>query len=423
MGKNFINTFDFVGDMATAKDKEKILTTQKFESGWNKEKLTLAVQESKTNSVFLEVSAMYNPDKTFPIKSFGKNGKPLEIPYKDRNKQNILDMVADFKKVVVDLETDFEKKAEYDKLSYKINALERKDELSNERKKDLKEYKEKYQELATNRHEFINDKDLVEFLHANLDVLTANKVRVRGNIEMSEWKGKYYTTYIPTHFELVEEETPSKLKAKVDVYFEKDALDESCFKDTKKIFVSGYLQNYDRNVKENRYFPKDFIINGEKLDMEDEKHVKYLDFLKDNFSCGEKNKNHVHHMIWEITVYRGAEVHEITYDDLTKSQKTAVDLGINKLSDFKKNILGNTVDEYRAFRPALKIDEFAEGTVDTGFKLDDFLEKVARNTADIRMEQAKKDEVKPEKREDKNSEEKKEEEKSSLEDELENLFS
>lgn len=397
----FNNTFEFIGELSLPKDATKFheVTYGKDNANWQMDRISFAVKESKTNSVFVELSSGHDKNGKGKILTYGKGlhgekGSKLEITWDDRMKESSVDMVADFKKIVVDLETDFETKDKYMEIYYKIRSLERKENPTEEDKQKLKTYKEEFKGLAKNRCEFISEFDAIEYLANMLPTLLTHKFRITGQIQMSEWKGKYYTKYILEHIEIVKSDTPNRLKANVDLYFDKDSMDNSDFAEEKKIYISGYLQNYDRRAKEDRFYAHQFIINATKLNMEDENHMKFLQLLISQFKPTNDN---FWHMIWEANIYRGAEKKDFTYEDLTPNQRIMVDVGRKTVQDFAPNggMFGDNIDEFRLVEAKFEGD-FAEGSVDAELTVEEFIEKVAKNTEDINYKDITKNDKKEE---------------------------
>lgn len=378
------NSFEFVGNVSFVKDEKKVFETIKYDSGWETKRLNMGVKATASNGVFLKTDAMYLPTETNTIFTFGKDNSKLEIPFKDRNKQSSIDLVADFKKLVVDLETDFALKSERFKLKYQIINIEKREEKTEDDLKKLVDYKKEYIEKSTNLHEFITEYDFINFLHQSADILKQHKIKVKGSIEMSLWKEKYYVSYIPNHIEFISDETENKLEGLVDVYFDKNAIDDTLLQTDKKLIVNGYLISYDNSAKADRFYPKKFIINLSEIDLENEKHMAQVNLLKNYVST---DKSTIHHMLWNVNVYKGAEVKEFTYDDLTPSQKEFVDIGLRIVEDFKPkgSFLGGNIDEFRLFMPALA-DEFKDGIVDTEMTEEEFIKLFA-----VQIDKPKKD--------------------------------
>jgi hypothetical protein len=387
------NTFEFIGNMVLPNDSDRIHTVDEFSSGWIKHKLNFGIQESKLNTVFLDLEGWCAPETksaivySFSKGLFGEKGSNLEIPWKDRNEESTLDMVADFSKIIVDLETDTDVKDEYMKLYYKIRSLENKKDATDEDKEKLKNYKAEFKEKATRRYEFLHEYDVIKFLEEMLIVNQDRKFRVTGNVQWNEWKGKYYRKFIPKLIEIVPDDAKNQLRANIDIFFNRDAIDKSMFKDEKKIIINGYIQDYVREEKADRFFPQTFIINGANLDLEDENHVKRLGFVTNSFKASGREYYHLQCL---TSIYRGAETVDFTYDDLTQTQKEAVDLGLNKVNDFapRGGFIGGNLDEIRILKPILKND-FIDGAVSTDLKEDEFMELIVKDTSDVKLEDIK----------------------------------
>lgn len=368
------NSFDFTGNISIPKG-ERFYKQETFEpSGWYKETINFAVQESKTNSAFVKLDGGFSKKKQNVVKSFSKgteneSGSSIEIPWADRNKEETLDIVADFKKVVVDLTTDQEVKDKINQLRYEVRNIEYQDEKSETDLVKLKELKTKLKEIAIDRHEFVHPYDAVVFLSTNLEVHKNRKFRITGDISISHSKGKFYRDFVPTMIEIVSDEEKSKLRATMDVYFTQESLDDVDFEESKKVLINGYIQSYDSGHKKDKFFPTQFVINASKLDFENESHVKRFEFLKKKFDV----EDGVYHQQWEVAVFRGADEEEFTEEHLTDSQKEAIEFGYNKLEDFKPKggVLGETVIENRLVKPNLqKVNghDFTNGAVITPFE-------------------------------------------------------
>ncbi|WP_043929333.1 hypothetical protein [Bacillus haynesii] len=153
--------------------------------------------------------------------------------------------------------------------------------------------------------------------------------------------------------EIVRNETPSQLRATMDIFFTKDSLDEKDFKEEKKLYIDGYVLSYDNQIKKDRFFPQQLIINAQKLDFNNEMHMKRLELLKNFFKVKGKG---VYHLQWEVNIFRGADEIEFTEENLTASQKEMIALGLNTLDDFKPKggLLGESREENRLIKPILR---------------------------------------------------------------------
>jgi hypothetical protein len=400
------NTFEFIGQINIAKNKEKFHKVDKFDSGWEKHTLNFAVKESNTNSVFVELQGGLSSVKQNKVVTFGKGtenvkGAKLEIPWSDRLKDETVDMVADFKKTVVDFTTDKELKEALGLLRYEIRTLEYKDKLTPDEQEKLTKLRKEYKEKAVDRHEFIHPYDAVIFLSSTLDTFKEYKFRVIGSVIMSAWNGKFYRRFEPSFIEIVDSETPAQLRATMDIFFAKDAVDEKDFKKDKKVYIEGYVMDYDNQSKKDVFFPQQFVINAQKIDFENEMHVKRFEYLKNKFNVTKKG---VYHLQWLVNIFRGADKVEFTEKDLTAAQKEAIEFGLNKLEDFapKGGMLGDNVYENRLIKPLLvnvnEYNDFTNGAVESAYSVDDleYVPVQREEKKEEKKEEPKKEESKQE---------------------------
>ncbi len=145
------NKFEFIGNIFISNDKEKFHEVKEFDSGWVKNRLSFAVQESKTNSVFVELEGGYSKSKPNKVYSFSKGtenkkGSKLEIPWEDRLKDETVNMVADFSKIIVDF-NDESVKEKLNDLRYKLRGLDNRDSLTEEEKKSRSKLLDEYKEI------------------------------------------------------------------------------------------------------------------------------------------------------------------------------------------------------------------------------------------------------------------------------------
>lgn len=389
MANKFYNTFRFTGELAIPNDETKLTASTKFDSGWSKLSMKMGVKESQTNAQFVTLDAMIPPTESYEMSKPHKegSGKKVKYQYKDRNSNVVIDNISDFAKITVDFETDFERKKERISLQMKIRNLLKKDTLTDDDKEKLNTYKDKVVELSDNVHEFVNEIDVIGFLKQNIEELKSHKIRISGNVEKSTSKGKYYTNYKFDKLEFVDGETKNELKVSCDVFFDKDSIDESDFKETKKILVSGYVKSYDNMVKEDRYYPHQFVIDASRLDMENDKHVAKLNFIKDTFKVKGKD---MYHIPVEFNLYNGSEQVEFTIDMLEPRHRQQIELGLKTLDDYRPRggyVLGDRVQELK-FAKLLDTD-FSDGAEDTEMTIGEFEDLIATSSADMSIKDVK----------------------------------
>ena len=116
--KTFIrNTFRFTGNTLVPKSEEKLYKVAELNKNWSKTTLSLGVKVDDTNGVFANFTAMMPTDENYQMSKpsaeveDGKRGK-VKFAFKDRNSEAIKKQIMDMVLFSVDLEDDFEKKAQ-----------------------------------------------------------------------------------------------------------------------------------------------------------------------------------------------------------------------------------------------------------------------------------------------------------------------
>ena len=367
-------TFNFIGHINFGKEPLSIKNARKDGTGnLYRKKLGIGIKHS-TYCPFLSMEVLQDGMNPENFKVFSLDNKLVEVPYGMTTNPEVMAKIADFTKITIDLETDFEKKKEYTSLIYKVrnhefrlSELEKKKENEGitteeetaieEHKAKIEEYNAEIAEKATNRYTFIM-KDAIDFVNSNLPEMKKHKVRVSGNAVNNYYNDVNKLQYVPKIIEYVPDDTPTCLKVEATVFFENKAMinDEK----NKKIMVNGYLPETRRKVT--KLYPTMFIIDYNKLDLSQKSHQTALEFMKSTFEG--KDKKSVYRVLVDIDVIDGAEAKEFTEDDLTKEQKQAIELGFNTFEDFKpKNLIyGSNIVEYRVVKPILK-EEYSSGAV------------------------------------------------------------
>lgn len=396
------NTFEFIGNIHIPSDSSKFHDVRESDSGWEGHRLNFAVKESNTNSAYVELYGGYSKSKPNKVFTFSKGtenekGSKLEIPWEDRLKPETLEMVADFKKIVIDFTLDQDVKEEVNKLLYEIRSIEYKDQKTHEDVAKLWELQKKVSEKAPERYEFIHNYDAVLLLAEKLEEYKEHKFKLTGSIDLSENKGNFYRKFFIETLEIVPNDTPSKLRANMDIYFTKKSIDEKDFKKDQKVYINGHVIGYENKAKKDQFFPQQFVINAQKIDFENEQQVKLFNYLKNKFNVSGKG---VYHLQWEVNIFRGADRLEFSEKDLTVQQKEEIELGLRKLEDFapKGGVLGDTVYENRLVKPiSKKVDDhndFSSGAVETNYKEEDL--EFVFTTPTAKKQEETKEEVKTE---------------------------
>lgn len=382
------NTFNFVGRLGYG---EAPLNTKKLSdtSAWSRTRLNVSVRNDN-NSQFLNMEYIHS-DSVKACKILGKDGSMFEVNLADTAKPEVIEKSADFTRVTIDLETDFEKKKQYMSLIFKKRNHEmKKDEDKTQEDLDkIKEYEQQIKELAVNRVSFCHMQDAIRFLNSALPVIDKQKVRVTGQVKCNYYNGKNNLQYIPSLIELVPEDTENQLKVFVDFFYDKDGIDDDAKE--KKMVVNGYIGEKVKKV--DKLYPLAVAFDYAKVDEENPQHKMLLDYMKGIFKI--TNKKEVHKIGLELNVLNGAETVEFSEDCLTEQQKMEIALGLSKLEDFKPrgNIYGSKIQELRVFKPDSK--NFPQGSMEI-FPVDELDTYLSYDDSDVKISDVKKEETKEE---------------------------
>jgi hypothetical protein len=281
--KGLYGTFVFVGTPVIP--KEKFITTGNNDGGYVWKKIQFGIKTDDTNVGYLEMMGGYHTKKSQTIYSLDTKNNKLEIDWKDRLNDKIIASIADFKKIKVNFTTSSEK----------------------ESKSYLAEY------------------DAIEDIRVNLKADV--RYVVVGNIKVDRYKdsqGQYKTSvkYIPTKIRLAKDDEANKTEATIQFVFDKDSWDESRFAEEKKVDILAYTTVYDKALKDNVFVPFSFVLNCEKLDMNNPAHKKMFDFYK---GCFNVKSGEIYETQWHCKLFRGANEEEITMDDLSDDQKMQIE--------------------------------------------------------------------------------------------------
>lgn len=250
--------------------------------------------------------------------------------------------------------------------------------------KDCRYYDKHFCRLTEDK-EFIAAYDLVEELSRVLPSYEG-KVKITGNIELQPYSkdgnSKVFTKYIIKNIYKASESDKVGLSADYDMFYNKDGIDTDSFKTDKRIYLSSYVKQYigdnspsSRYIDNNGirgegqkgqtvYIPMNFVLNLDKVDMENPLHKKRADYLAGELAKAKSNKK-MYEQEWHCSIVSGAEEVEFDETQLTEDQKTQIDVGLATLDDFKPkgSIYGSRVEEVRLIKPNLT-GRFTDGIIE-----------------------------------------------------------
>lgn len=325
--------FAFVGDLVLPKAGArrpfiKDMTIQRHGKEYQAYSLNFGIKASDTNMAFVECFDSVQD----VIKTMSTDNEKIEIDWKDRAGEDVLATVAGYRKYVIDLGEEY-----------------------------------------GGRQEFVSGYD---FIVALKDILPTYEGRIMAMGQFTkEWYdgkngGQYYDHFKLQNVFAPKEDRKNRLALTMELYYNRDSIDDADWKSEKKIVVNGYISQYVNKDVGNQFFPMSCVFSGAKYDPENEKHKALLDYKLSHIQTKEKT---MQKLVWEMVLLRGAEEAEFTEDMLTPQQKVQLELGIRTLDDFKPRgkVLGNNINEYRLFDPVLR-GENESGAVDCGMTMDEF---------------------------------------------------
>lgn len=218
------------------------------------------------------------------------------------------------------------------------------------------------------RHEFITEFDLITYIAEHVDDLSGRRAIVSGSVGKNEYNGKVTNRFTFRRITLLDDEDDRKnsLRVKGIMFFNKEGIDIADWASEKKINISAYTHEYvgkdDNGDAKYAYYEQPILFDASKVDFENEKHVKMLKFRLRQLGLEFVDENKVKIAIKKgwisqnlILAYaNGAEAVELTYDELTETQKEMVDLGMKEVKDFAPK--GGSFGERKVIYKAVDFD-------------------------------------------------------------------
>ena len=214
------------------------------------------------------------------------------------------------------------------------------------------------------RKEFIAEADVIDYVSEHLEDLKNGRYTVTGNMKRSEYKGRFYDGFeIQNIYKVKDEDGDAAKKRKSElritgvVYLNKDSFDTELWKSEKRLKIRAFTSEYNKDLKKNQFVPIELIFDCGKVDFENEKHRKLVNFKLKNIGAQLTDDNKIKPIIKSkyvsmniaLKYINGAEEVEFDASQLTETQKEAIELGLKTLDDFKPHgkIFGDNIVEYR----------------------------------------------------------------------------
>lgn len=349
-----INRINFTGEIFMPKQTDKFGFVIKGKTSTKKEylRMNLGVKENDHNMAFTE---MFGSEQDV-IKTRDGSNNNIEVAWKDRFDPEIVANVAFSRKTIID----------FTGLVVPSDKCESLDEL-------YVEYEDADAGVELKRAEFLSTYDAIRYVHLVSDCLTGKKITVTGQLNINAYKGKFSDRYQASNIYLAKEDAKKGLYLTLETFFNKESYDNADEKSEKIVRLNAYVPIYVNKDEGTKYFPKTMVFNFTKADTEQK--LKRADYIKDNMKAP---KNKYFHLPFKCKVLNGSEEVEITYDMLTKKQKESIDLGFNKLEDYKKKTFGDRIQEIRIVSPCFNETGFDDGMVECEETNSEFEEMIYR---------------------------------------------
>lgn len=341
------NKFSFTGHVLLPKDdaKRPFVNESKSKAGNPIINVNFGIKAGESNLAYVEGF----DGKQDTIKTMDTDNNKIEVSWNDRLDEEVVKTVAGYKKHTIDLGDDY-----------------------------------------GGRQDFVTLYDAIKYLQEWLPKYSG-KVTVTGQFTKEYYpkNDTYYDKFKIQNIYAVSDDVKDRLALTMDVYYNKDCIDKTDFKDEQKIYLNGYIEQYINKDEGSKYISQQFVFSSAKYNMENEDHVKKLNYKMKYIDIN--NKTFVH-IPWEIVLLRGAEEVEFNESMLTDAQREQVEFKIKTIDDFKPrgNIFGDKISEYRLYDPVLKNfnknGDFSDGVVDTEMKTSEFEDMVYKPAKDEKLD-------------------------------------
>lgn len=331
--------FTFVGQpVIPKKDSSRFFRAWSNEKGVKMASINFGIN-ANNSTVYVEMFGIASDE----IRTKNTDREDIIVPWSKRNDPNIVEGVATFRKYFI-----------------RFDSLECDEE-------------------------YITSYDMILKLKEILEAPYVGNICVTGTCERHPYKNKNGEIKLITRYNIqnVYEENSDRdctLTLREEIFFNSDSIDESIFKDTKKVLVNGYFnqffgkQNdaYIADVNRNYYVPEQYVVNFAGIDFENPQQKKLYDYIMSVLKSAKSNKK-MYSLNWQCSIVAGAE--EVPFDEsqLTEQQKLQIELGLSTIESFKPrgSIYGPRVNEIRLVKPILN-GEYANGVIELPVKLEEF---------------------------------------------------
>jgi len=376
------NTFEFIGYLTTVKETEKFKPYANTTSA--KGYTTTIFQPTIVagcNRHFTRMKSLYKADGTGKVFTVDKGGidktteekikgKGVQFAWGDRNKPEIIEQVAEFKKFVIDLEEPGRR--------YKLEKASEKVKDGSITENDLKELElvefADVEKALTDSHkkrkEFIHEHDFIELVKKLIDSekFSDRMFKIMGDIQWTEYQGKFRKNLVPSRIYLAAKDAIATSSANIIIFFKEDAVVEA----KGGFLVNGFIKNYDNDRKQEISVPIEVWLDTTNDDI-DIKKEKLHKLLVSQFSVIDESYKEIG---VKVQMLNGSQKVEITEEMLNDFQKEMIELGVMTLDDVRAELGGDLYgDKVEKMVVETVSKGYTKGRKDTIFKDADFVIK------------------------------------------------
>lgn len=337
--------FTFIGDVSFPKENSKRPFVREYEKNGRKMKsMNFGIKTSKMNIGFVELFGSQQD----VIKTYDTDNNPIEVDWKDRFDEDIVNSVRRSSKHIINLGPGYEEK------------------------------------------QFISPYDAIEYLEEELPKLN-EIISVSGQMRKEFYNGQTFDKFIIKNVFASEEGTEKKLQVNITLFWDEDSV--SADKDKELVYINGYTREYIDKETGNKYVPHQLVFGMDNVDKNDKKSFEAYKF-KYRF-IKQIPRRGVAQGEWICFLINGSE--EVPFDEsqLTPIQKESIELGLHTLDDFRPRgqIYGPRITQYRIANINLFGDpvdkttpNYSYGPIDSGMKKSEFEEEIYIPSKNERIE-------------------------------------
>ena len=342
-----MNTFSFVGKIATIRDTEKFKGYEEktFPSGWMTQNLRWNVVAGDDRHLVAINAGRWTDDSknsviyTMSRATEGKKSEKIQIPWSKRNDQATIDSVAGNRVFTCDTDTYANREA----------LKQSGDEKA-------------YEDSVKKRKHFLASTDFCDWVKKVVYSEKAKEMvfRFNGNIvyRYNPKDGKYYSSYEVNKIYRVDENTEPSSNLNIEFFYADGFMDDEYIEESGNAIMRGFTPFYDSTTKKNWFTPLELVFRGDKNKAE---------VISECMNAFDDN-NEICRAVLSCKAIDGAQRVDIKVTDLDERTQRAIAAGI---MDEKTAIRNAGGQAYGDRIQEIRFDEIVKMGESTVYTLDD----------------------------------------------------